>query len=130
MRIAITGAGREGAVEKIENVFNSKAVKPEFVSESYPIIDYAAVTYVDYPDKRNVAFDGCVLDVIKDYTGEGYNDVIEQIAISSLSTLDQVVVITKDLTPEALKMYKEFADMLPDKFVLYHSEKDFEVTLV
>ena len=128
MRIAISGREREDAVRKVEGVLHCTAVKPKFIEDMHPIIDYAAITYADIKG-NDVIFDGSVLDVFRSYSGEGYNDVIEQIAINSLATLDKVVVIKKELSLEELKVYNEFASMFPDKFIFAYSASDLEISL-
>lgn len=128
MRIAVSGISREDAVRKIEDVLHIEAVSPDFVEDMYPVIDYAAVTYADQKG-NDVIFDGCVLDVLKDYSGAGYNDVIEQIVINSIATLDKVIVIKKDLPLERLSLYNGFAEMFPGKFQFAYSASDLEISI-
>ena len=60
---------------------------------------------------------------------EGYDDVYEQIALDTLNNVDYIAVITMDMNKQILKVYKEYQELYPEKFHIYSSPQEFEVTL-
>lgn len=126
MRIAICGPNRGRAIAKVEDNFRLQAKKPWI--ENGNIIDYAAETY-KYLDDTNVVFDGSAFDFLSKSEGEGYDEVYEEIALSSLANLDYVAVILDGMDNASVKMYKEYAKVMPEKFHLYNFDTDFEVVL-
>ena len=124
MRISICGPLAESAISKAENVLGVSAKLPWQES----IIDYAAETY-KYFNEQNVIFKGSVFDFLTSELKEGYDDVYEQIALDTLNNVDYIAVIAMDMNKQLLKVYKEYQELYPDKFHIYSSSEEFEVTL-
>ena len=124
MRISICGPLAESAISKAEDVLGVSAKLPWQES----IIDYAAETY-KYFNEQNVIFKGSVFDFLTSELNEGYDDVYEQIALDTLNNVDYIAVITMDMNKQILKVYKEYQELYPDKFHIYSSSEEFEVTL-
>ena len=124
MRISICGPLAESAISKAENVLGVSAKLPWQES----IIDYAAETY-KYFNEQNVIFKGSVFDFLTSELNEGYDDVYEQIALDTLNNVDYIAVIAMDMNKQLLKVYKEYQELYPDKFHIYSSSEEFEVTL-
>ena len=124
MRISICGPLAESAISKAENVLGVSAKLPWQES----IIDYAAETY-KYFNEQNVIFKGSVFDFLTSELNEGYDDVYEQIALETLNNVDYIAVIAMNMNKQLLKVYKEYQELYPDKFHIYSSSEEFEVTL-
>ena len=60
---------------------------------------------------------------------EGYDDVYEQIALETLNNVDYIAVIARGMNMQLLKVYKEYQELYPEKFHIYSSPQEFEVTL-
>lgn len=124
MRISICGPLAESAISKAEDVLGVSAKLPWQES----IIDYAAETY-KYFNEKNVIFKGSVFDFLTSELNEGYDDVYEQIALETLNNVDYIVVIARGMNMQLLKVYKEYQELYPEKFHIYSSSAEFEVTL-
>ena len=124
MRISICGPLAESAISKAEDVLGVSAKLPWQES----IIDYAAETY-KYFNEQNVIFKGSAFDFLTSELKEGYDDVYEQIALDTLNNVDYIAVIAMDMNKQLLKVYKEYQELYPDKFHIYSSSEEFEVTL-
>ena len=124
MRISICGPLAESAIEKAEGVLGVSVKLPWQES----IIDYAAETY-KYFNEQNVIFKGSAFDFLTSDLKEGYDDVYEQIALDTLNNVDYIAVITMDMNKQILKLYKEYQELYPEKFHIYSSPQEFEVTL-
>ena len=124
MRISICGPLAESAISKAENVLGVSAKLPWQES----IIDYAAETY-KYFNEQNVIFKGSVFDFLTPELEEGYDDEYEQIALDTLNNVDYIAVIAMDMNKQLLKVYKEYQELYPEKFHIYLSPTEFEVTL-
>ena len=124
MRISICGPLAENAIAKAEDVLGVTVKLPWQES----IIDYAAETY-KYFNEQNVIFKGSVFDFLTSELKEGYDDVYEQIALDTLNNVDYIAVIAMDMNKQLLKVYKEYQELYPDKFHIYSSSEEFEVTL-
>ena len=124
MRISICGPLAESAISKAEDVLGVSAKLPWQES----IIDYAAETY-KYFNEQNVIFKGSVFDFLTSELNEGYDDVYEQIALETLNNVDYIAVIAMDMNKQLLKVYKEYQELYPEKFHIYLSPAEFEVTL-
>ena len=124
MRISICGPLAESAISKAENVLGVSAKLPWQES----IIDYAAETY-KYFNEQNVIFKGSVFDFLTSELKEGYDDVYEQIALETLNNVDYIAVIAMNMNKQLLKVYKEYQELYPEKFHIYLSPAEFEVTL-
>ena len=124
MRISICGPLAESAIAKAEDVLGVTVKLPWQES----IIDYAAETY-KYFNEQNVIFKGSAFDFLASELKEGYDDVYEQIALDTLNNVDYIAVIAMDMNKQLLKVYKEYQELYPDKFHIYSSSEEFEVTL-
>ena len=124
MRISICGPLAESAITKAEDVLGVTVKLPWQES----IIDYAAETY-KYFNEQNVIFKGSVFDFLTSDLKEGYDDVYEQIALDTLNNVDYIAVIAMDMNKQLLKVYKEYQELYPEKFHIYLSPAEFEVTL-
>ena len=124
MRISICGPLAESAITKAEGILNVSVKLPWQES----IIDYAAETY-KYFNEQNVIFKGSTFDFLTSELKEGYDDVYEQIALDTLNNVDYIAVIAMDMNKQLLKVYKEYQELYPDKFHIYSSSEEFEVTL-
>jgi hypothetical protein len=124
MRISICGPLAESAIAKAEGVLGVSAKLPWKES----IIDYAAETY-KYFNEQNVIFKGSVFDFLTPELEEGYDDEYEQIALDTLNNVDYIAVIAMDMNKQLLKVYKEYQELYPEKFHIYLSPTEFEVTL-
>ena len=124
MRISICGPLAESAISKAEDVLGESAKLPWQES----IIDYAAETY-KYFNEKNVIFKGSVFDFLTSELNEGYDDVYEQIALETLNNVDYIAVIAMNMNKQLLKVYKEYQELYPEKFHIYTSPQEFEVTL-
>ena len=124
MRISICGPLAENAIAKAEGVLGVSAKLPWQES----IIDYAAETYKYFND-QNVIFKGSAFDFLTSDLKEGYDDVYEQIALETLNNVDYIVVIARGMNMQLLKVYKEYQELYPEKFHIYTSPQEFEVTL-
>ena len=124
MRISICGPLAESAISKAEDVLGVSAKLPWQES----IIDYAAETY-KYFNEQNVIFKGSAFDFLTSDLKEGYDDVYEQIALDTLNNVDYIAVIAMDMNKQILKVYKEYQKLYPEKFHIYSSPQEFEVTL-
>ena len=124
MRISICGPLAESAITKSESVLGVTVKLPWQES----IIDYAAETY-KYFNEQNVIFKGSAFDFLTSDLKEGYDDVYEQIALDTLNNVDYIAVITMDMNKQILKVYKEYQELYPEKFHIYSSPQEFEVTL-
>lgn len=123
MRIAVCGPQAEMVIPYAEKVLKTK-VK----DKSVDIISAASETY-RYDDEFNVIFKGSAFDYLCDSIPEWYYNVYEQIALNTLNNLDYVAVILMDMEKEQQKIYTEYAELMPEKFHLYPSAADFDVTL-
>ena len=124
MRISICGPFAESAITKAESVLGVTVKHPWQES----IIDYAAETY-KYFNEQNVIFKGSAFDFLTSDLKEGYDDVYEQIALDTLNNVDYIAVIAMDMNKQLLKVYKEYQELYPEKFHIYLSPAEFEVTL-
>ena len=124
MRISICGPLAESAIAKAEDVLGVTVKLPWQES----IIDYAAETY-KYFNEQNVIFKGSAFDFLASELKEGYDDVYEQIALDTLNNVDYIAVIAMDMNKQLLKVYKEYQELYPEKFHIYLSPAEFEVTL-
>ena len=124
MRISICGPLAENAIAKAEDVLGVTVKLPWQES----IIDYAAETY-KYFNEQNVIFKGSAFDFLASELKEGYDDVYEQIALETLNNVDYIAVIAMDMNKQILKVYKEYQELYPEKFHIYLSPAEFEVTL-
>ena len=124
MRISICGPLAENAIAKAKDVLGVTVKLPWQES----IIDYAAETY-KYFNEQNVIFKGSVFDFLTSELKEGYDDVYEQIALDTLNNVDYIAVIAMDMNKQILKVYKEYQELYPEKFHIYLSPAEFEVTL-
>ena len=124
MRISICGPLAENAIAKAEDVLGVTVKLPWQES----IIDYAAETY-KYFNEQNVIFKGSVFDFLTPELEEGYDDEYEQIALDTLNNVDYIAVIAMDMNKQLLKVYKEYQELYPEKFHIYLSPTEFEVTL-
>ena len=125
MRISICGPLAENAITKAESVLGVTVKLPWQES----IIDYAAETY-KYFNEQNVIFKGSAFDFLTSELKEGYDDVYEQIALDTLNNVDYIAVIAMDMNKQLLKVYKEYQELYPEKFHIYSSPQEFEVTLM
>ena len=124
MRISICGQLAESEISKAEDVLGVCAK----LRRQESIIDYAAETY-KYFNEQNVIFKGSVFDFLTSELNEGYDDVYEQIALETLNNVDYIVVIARGMNMQLLKVYKEYQELYPEKFHIYTSPQEFEVTL-
>ena len=124
MRISICGPLAESAISKAEDVLGVSAKLPWQES----IIDYAAETY-KYFNEQNVIFKGSVFDFLTPELEEGYDDEYEKIALDTRNNVDYIAVIGMDMNKQLLKVYKEYQELYPEKFHIYLSPTEFEVTL-
>ena len=124
MRISICGPLAENAITKAEDVLGVTVKLPWQES----IIDYAAETY-KYFNEQNVIFKGSAFDFLASELKESYDDVYEQIALDTLNNVDYIAVIAMDMNKQLLKVYKEYQELYPEKFHIYLSPAEFEVTL-
>lgn len=124
MRIAIVGPRKDEVILKVENAFNAKVKSPSDAN----IINYAAETY-KYFDETNVVFSGSPFDFLALDPVEGVDDVYEQICITSLVNLDYIAVIAMDMDRHQLDIYKEYAELYPNKIYIYSTPAEFELRL-
>ena len=124
MRIAIVGPRKDEVILKVENAFNAKVKSPSEAN----IINYAAETY-KYFDETNVVFSGSPFDFLALDPVEGVDDVYEQICITSLVNLDYIAVIAMDMDRHQLDIYKEYAELYPNKIYIYSTPAEFELRL-
>ena len=124
MRMSICGPLAENAMAKAEDVLGVTVKIPWQES----IIDYAAETD-KYFNEQNVIFKGSAFDFLAFELKEGYDDVYEQIALDTLNNVDYIAVIAMDMNKQLLKVYKEYQELYPEKFHIYLSPAEFEVTL-
>lgn len=128
MRIAICGPKRASAVSKVEDSCKISVKTPWSTDGRLTINDYAAETF-RYQDDRNVVFDGSAFDFLSKREGDGYDDLNEQIALASLVNLDYIAVILDGMDKETAQVYRDYAELYPEKFHLYNFDTDFEVVL-
>lgn len=107
MKVAVCGVKSPELLKKIEGHYNV-----ESVGSMSTIYELAKVTY-DYDDKKNVVFNGCVLDCVP-------NDIHpfdEQIVLCALDNLDAVYVYTKGMTADEVDNYHQYDEFYPDRVI-------------
>ena len=131
MRICICGKHREDAVKKAEKALGVNSVNVDFPGteiEQHKLFHNAALSF-KYFEKENVVFDGGVFDEdnYKLYVDLGWADLQEQIVLSVITNLDYVVIITEGMDDRRVKIYNDYAELYPKKFLILESANDFEI---
>lgn len=124
MRIAVSGLNNESVISKLESTLNVKAKEPWSAS----IIDCAAETY-KYFNEPIVIFNGSVFDYLNTENAEGYSDVYEQIALSSLANLDYIIVVISNMDKYMVKLYEDYHKIFPEKFYIFNTVDDIEIVM-
>lgn len=131
MRICICGKHREDAVKKAEEALGVNSVNVDFPGteiEQNKLFHNAALSF-KYFEKENVVFDGGVFDEdnYKLYVDLGWADLQEQIVLSVITNLDYIVIITEGMDDRRVKIYNDYAELYPNKFLILESANDFEI---
>lgn len=131
MRICICGKHREDAVKKAEEALGVNSVNADFPGteiEQHKLFHNAALSF-KYFEKENVVFDGGVFDEdnYKLYVDLGWADLQEQIVLSVITNLDYIVIITEGMDDRRVKIYNDYAELYPNKFLILESANDFEI---
>lgn len=113
MKIAVCGNDRVSVIKKLEKILRTEAVSPKLDTE-HSIVNMAAETY-GQTKRKNVVYDGCVLEYLKPGLNEEIFDVYEQIALTSLVNIDKIFVVTNGMEEDELNMYKEYSEFLDGK---------------
>ena len=113
MKIAVCGNDRENVIKRLEKILRTEAVRPKLDTE-HSIVNMAEETY-GQTKRKNVVYDGCVLEYLKPGLNEEFFDVYEQIALTSLVNIDKIFVVTKGMDEDELNMYKEYSEFLDGK---------------
>ena len=122
MKIAVCGNDRENVIKRLEKILRTEAVRPKLDTE-HSIVNMAEETY-GQTKRKNVVYDGCVLEYLKPGLNEEFFDVYEQIALTSLVNIDKIFVVTKDMDEDELNMYKEYSEFLDGKINFVSDEKE------
>lgn len=109
LNIAVCGTKSSELLMKVERHYKVKSV--EAIGNIY---EAAKVTY-DYDNKKNVVFNGCVLDNIANV--EDIHPFDEQVVLCALANLDIVYVNTTGLSPEDISKYHQFDEFYPVKII-------------
>ena len=122
MKIAVCGNDRENVIKRLEKILRTEAVRPKLDTE-HSIVNMAEETY-GQTKRKNVVYDGCVLEYLKPGLNEEFFDVYEQIALTSLVNIDKIFVVTKGIDEYELNMYKEYIDFLDGKINFVTDENE------
>ena len=122
MKIAVCGNDRENVIKRLEKILRTEAVRPKLDTE-HSIVNMAEETY-GQTKRKNVVYDGCVLEYLKPGLNEEFFDVYEQIALTSLVNIDKIFVVTKGIDEDELNMYKEYTEFLDGKINFVSDEKE------
>ena len=122
MKIAVCGNDRENVIKRLEKILRTEAVRPKLDTE-HSIVNMAEETY-GQTKRKNVVYDGCVLEYLKPGLNEEFFDVYEQIALTSLVNIDKIFVVTKDIDEDELNMYKEYTEFLDGKINFVTDENE------
>ena len=122
MKIAVCGNDRENVIKRLEKILRTEAVRPKLDTE-HSIVNMAEETY-GQTKRKNVVYDGCVLEYLKPGLNEEFFDVYEQIALTSLVNIDKMFVVTKGMDEDELNMYKEYSEFLDGKINFVSDEKE------
>ena len=122
MKIAVCGNDRENVIKRLEKILRTEAVRPKLDTE-HSIVNMAEETY-GQTKRKNVVYDGCVLEYLKPGLNEEFFDVYEQIALTSLVNIDKIFVVTKGMDEDELNMYKEYSEFLDGKINFVSDEKE------
>lgn len=122
MKIAVCGNDRENVIKRLEKILRTEAVRPKLDTE-HSIVNMAEETY-GQTKRKNVVYDGCVLEYLKPGLNEEFFDVYEQIALTSLVNIDKIFVVTKGIDEDELNMYKEYSEFLDGKINFVSDEKE------
>ena len=122
MKIAVCGNDRENVIKRIEKILRTEAVRPKLDTE-HSIVNMAEETY-GQTKRKNVVYDGCVLEYLKPGLNEEFFDVYEQIALTSLVNIDKIFVVTKGIDEDELNMYKEYTEFLDGKINFVTDENE------
>ncbi len=122
MKIAVCGNDRENVIKRLEKILKTEAVRLKLDTE-HSIVNMAEETY-GQTKRKNVVYDGCVLEYLKPGLNEEFFDVYEQIALTSLVNIDKIFVVTKGMDEDELNMYKEYSEFLDGKINFVTDEKE------
>ena len=122
MKIAVCGNDRENVIKRLEKILKTEAVRPK-LDMTHSIVNMAEETY-GQAKRKNVVYDGCVLEYLKPGLNEEFFDVYEQIALTSLVNIDKIFVVTKGIDEDELNMYKEYNEFLDGKINFVSDEKE------
>ena len=122
MKIAVCGNDRENVIKRLEKILRTEAVRPKLDTE-HSIVNMAEETY-GQTKRKNVVYDGCVLEYLKPGLNEEFFDVYEQIALTSLVNIDKIFVVTKGIDEDELNMYKEYSEFLDGKINFVTDENE------
>ena len=122
MKIAVCGNDRENVIKRLEKILRTEAVRPKLDTE-HSIVNMAEETY-GQTKRKNVVYDGCVLEYLKPGLNEEFFDVYEQIALTSLVNIDKIFVVTKGMDEDELNMYKEYTEFLDGKINFVTDENE------
>ena len=122
MKIAVCGNDRENVIKRLEKILRPEAVRPKLDTE-HSIVNMAEETY-GQTKRKNVVYDGCVLEYLKPGLNEEFFDVYEQIALTSLVNIDKIFVVTKGIDEDELNMYKEYIEFLDGKINFVTDENE------
>ncbi len=122
MKIAVCGNDRENVIKRLEKILRTEAVRPKLDTE-HSIVNMAEETY-GQTKRKNVVYDGCVLEYLKPGLNEEFFDVYEQIALTSLVNIDKIFVVTKGIDEDELNMYKEYTEFLDGKINFVTDENE------
>ena len=122
MKIAVCGNDRENVIKRLEKILRTEAVRPKLDTE-HSIVNMAEETY-GQTKRKNVVYDGCVLEYLKPGLNEEFFDVYEQIALTSLVNIDKIFVVTKGIDEDELNMYKEYIEFLDGKINFVTNENE------
>ena len=122
MKIAVCGNDRENVIKRLEKILRTEAVRPKLDTE-HSIVNMAEETY-GQAKRKNVVYDGCVLEYLKPGLNEEFFDVYEQIALTSLVNIDKIFVVTKGIDEDELNMYKEYTEFLDGKINFVTDENE------
>ena len=130
MRICICGLHREGAVKKAEEILGIESVNIDYPGmkedNEYQLFYYAAETFKHF-NKTDVIFDGGVFDSTKHYSDSGWVDLQEQVILSAIDNLDNIVIVTKDMDEKNINFCKSYAELYPNKFLFIDNENELVI---
>lgn len=107
MRIAVCGVKCPELLKKVEEHY-----KVVSVSTNGSMYELAKVTY-DHDDKKNIVFDGCVLDCATN----DIHPLDEQIVLCALDNIDVVYVYTNGMTSDEIDIYHQYDVFYPDRVI-------------